>query len=93
MQITSVQFMSQAKDENIEKLTITFDADKIDDAMVTDLTTLLDEHRGSIQLYFQINNPEGGAPLMLRSRNRTIDVNRELLNYLDTNPAFEYRIN
>ena len=93
MQITSVQFMSRAKDENIEKLTITFDADKIDDAMVTDLTTLLDEHRGSIQLYFQINNPEGGAPLMLRSRNRTIDVNRELLNYLDTNPAFEYRIN
>ena len=93
MQITSVQFMSQAKDENIEKLTITFDADKIDDAMVTDLTTLLDEHRGSIQLYFQINNPEGGAPLMLRSRNRTIDVNRDLLNYLDTNPAFEYRIN
>ena len=93
MQITSVQFMSQAKDENIEKLTISFDADKIDDAMVTDLTTLLDEHRGSIQLYFQINNPEGGAPLMLRSRNRTIDVNRELLNYLDTNPAFEYRIN
>ncbi len=93
MQITSVQFMSQAKDENIEKLTITFDADKIDDAMVTDLTTLLDEHRGSIQLYFQINNPEGGAPLMLRSRNRTIDVNRELLNYLDTNSAFEYRIN
>ncbi len=93
MQITSVQFMSQAKDENIEKLTITFDADKIDDAMVTDLTTLLDEHRGSIQLYFQINNPEGGAPLMLRSRNRTIDVNRELLNYLDTNPVFEYRIN
>ena len=71
--------MSRAKDENIEKFTISFDSDTIDEAMVTDLTTLLSEHPGNIQLYFQIKNPES--------------VNRELLSYLDANPAMEYRIN
>ena len=93
IQIANIQFMSRAKDENIEKFTISFDSDTIDEAMVTDLTTLLSEHPGNIQLYFQIKNPESTTPLMLHSRSQTIDVNRELLSYLDANPAMEYRIN
>jgi len=93
IQIANIQFMSRAKDENIEKFTISFDSDTIDEAMVTDLTTLLSEHPGNIQLYFQIKNPESTTPLLLHSRSLTIDVNRELLSYLDANPAMEYRIN
>ena len=93
IQIANIQFMSRAKDENIEKFTISFDSDTIDEAMVTDLTTLLSEHPGNIQLYFQIKNPESTTPLVLHSRSQTIDVNRELLSYLDANPAMEYRIN
>ena len=93
IQIANIQFMSRAKDENIEKFTISFDSDTIDEAMVTDLTTLLSEHPGNIQLYFQIKNPESTTPLLLHSRSQTIDVNRELLSYLDANPAMEYRIN
>ncbi len=93
IQIANIQFMSRAKDENIEKFTISFDSDTIDEAMVADLTTLLSEHPGNIQLYFQIKNPESTTPLVLHSRSQTIDVNRELLSYLDANPAMEYRIN
>ena len=85
--------MSRAKDENIEKFTISIDPENFDETMVTDLTTLVTSHQGNIQLYVQLKNPEGGAPLTLHSRNRTIDVNRELLIYLDMNPAMEYHIN
>ena len=93
IQISNIQFLSSAKDDNIEKFTISFNSDAIDDAMVTDLTTLLSEHPGNIQLYFQIKSQESTTPLVLHSRNQTIDVNRELLSYLDANPAMEYRIN
>ena len=93
IQIGSIQFMSRAKDENIEKFTISIDPENFDETMVTDLTTLVTSHQGNIQLYVQLKNPEGGAPLTLHSRNRTIDVNRELLIYLDMNPAMEYHIN
>jgi len=93
IQISNIQFLSSAKADNIEKFTISFNSDAIDDAMVTDLTTLLSEHPGKIQLYFQIKSQESTTPLVLHSRNQTIDVNRELLSYLDANPAMEYRIN
>ena len=93
IQISNIQFLSSAKADNIEKFTISFNSDAIDDAMVTDLTTLLSEHPGNIQLYFQIKSQESTTPLVLHSRNQTIDVNRELLSYLDANPAMEYRIN
>ena len=91
--ITNVQFLSKAKDENIEKFTIMFDSSAIDDTMVADLTTLLSEHPGSIQLYFSIKTPESTAPLLLHSRIRTIDVDRDILAYLDENPALDYHIN
>ena len=92
-QLSSVQFMSKAKDENIEKFTILFDSSLVDEAMVTDLSTLIAEHPGTIQLYFAIKNPDSPAPLILHSRNHTIDVNRELLSYIDNNPNLEYHIN
>ena len=92
-QLSNVQFMSKAKDENIEKFTIMFDSSLVDEAMVTDLSTLISEHPGTIQLYFAIKNPDSPAPLILHSRNHTIDVNRELLSYIDNNPNLEYHIN
>ena len=92
-QLSNVQFMSKAKDENIEKFTILFDSSLVDEAMVTDLSTLIAEHPGTIQLYFAIKNPDSPAPLVLHSRNHTIDVNRELLSYIDNNPNLEYHIN
>ena len=93
IQISNIQFLSKAKHENIAKFTISFDSESLDEAMVTDLTTLLSEHPGNIQLYFQIKSSESTTPLMLHSRSQTIDVNRELLSFLDANPAMEYRIN
>ena len=92
-QLSNVQFMSKAKDENIEKFTIMFDSSLVDEAMVTDLSTLIADHPGTIQLYFAIKNPDSPAPLILHSRNHTIDVNRELLSYIDNNPNLEYHIN
>ena len=92
-QLSNVQFMSKAKDENIEKFTILFDSSLVDEAVVTDLSTLIAEHPGTIQLYFAIKNPDSPAPLILHSRNHTIDVNRELLSYIDNNPNLEYHIN
>lgn len=92
-QLSNVQFMSKAKEENIEKFTIMFDSSLVDEAMVTDLSTLIAEHPGTIQLYFAIKNPDSPAPLILHSRNHTIDVNRELLSYIDNNPNLEYHIN
>ena len=92
-QLSNVQFMSKAKDENIEKFTIMFDSSLVDEAMVTDLSTLIAEHPGTIQLYFAIKNPDSPVPLVLHSRNHTIDVNRELLSYIDNNPNLEYHIN
>ena len=92
-QLSNVQFMSKAKDENIEKFTILFDSSLVDEAMVTDLSTLIAEHPGTIQLYFAIKNPDSPVPLVLHSRNHTINVNRELLSYIDNNPNLEYHIN
>ena len=93
LMLSNVQFLSRAKDENIQKLTITFDSSVIDETIVDDLSTLLTEHPGSVQLYFAIRSPESTTPLLLHSRIRAIDVSRELLTYLDNNPALDYFIN
>jgi len=93
LQLTEVQFLSKAKDENIERFTISIDPDAIDDTVATDLATLINQHPGNIQLYLQMRTPDSSTPLTLHSRTRRIDVSRELLNYLDSSPAMSYRVN
>ena len=93
MQIASVQFLSKVKDENIEKFTITLNPEQVDDTMVNDLSTLINDNPGNIQLYFRIDVPGNNTPITLKSRNRKINVNRDLLSYLDENHAMSYKIN
>ncbi|MBQ6204155.1 MAG: DNA polymerase III subunit alpha [Prevotella sp.] len=93
LMLSNVQFLSKAKDENIEKLTISFDSSELSETMVTDLSTLLSEHPGSVQLYLSVRSAESPVPLILHSRKQTIDVDRDILAYLDENPAMDYHIN
>lgn len=93
MKIASIKFLQTAKDEMLDRITITMDADTIDETTVTDLMTIVRANPGNTPLYLQLRNPEERRTVTLRSRNTKIDVKRGLLNFIKENPALEYHIN
>ncbi|WP_288317714.1 DNA polymerase III subunit alpha [Xylanibacter caecicola] len=93
MRIGSIKYLQTAKNEMLDKITITMDADAIDDTIVTDLMTIVRANPGTTPLYLQLRNAEERRTVTLRSRNTKIDVKRSLLNFIKENPALEYYIN
>ncbi|MBR1400055.1 MAG: DNA polymerase III subunit alpha [Prevotella sp.] len=93
LNIVDIQYLQTVKEQQIEKITISVKSDSINDTMVTDLTTMLNESPGNAELFFQILDAETLRPVTLRSRARRININRDLLSYIDANPGMEYKIN
>jgi DNA polymerase-3 subunit alpha len=93
LQILDVQYMQTVKDERIERFTIVFDRDAIDDSMVNDIVTMVNDSPGRTELFFNIIDREHKSNLLLRSTTKKIDLKRNLLQYIESNDKLSYHIN
>ena len=85
--------MQDVKESKIESLTITMDYQNLDGDIVNDISTMLLASPGKAQLFFQIRDPEGNIHVLLQSRKLKVDVRRDLISYIESNPDIEYKIN
>ena len=91
--IIEVQFLQTVKEERIERFTITCDKNNINAQMVEDLSTMITESPGHTEFFLQIIDREHNDHLMLRSGSHQINLNREILQYVEGNEALSYHIN
>ncbi len=106
MKILSIEQLCDVRDNNIDKITIMVNVDKLDPLIAEELTEKLtkcklvtDENafngraiKGA-SIYFQCNSASCLRPSNLYTSAFTIKIDKELLDYLDVTECFEYRIN
>ena len=51
------------------------------------------EHPGNTQLYFQLRDSLGKNHVLLHSKSKKVDVKHQLIDFIDANPALDYKIN
>ena len=93
LQIKSIEFMQTVKEKQIEKFTIIADSDKIDEEIATDISTLVEDHPGNVQLYFQITDNEHNSTITLRMPNTGIELSKLFIEYVDNHEDFSYKVN
>ena len=93
LRIKNVEQLYDVKDKRIEKLTISIDASKVDETLVSELASIIDKHPGKTQLYLQLRDAVPQNNITLRSSLKTVDVDRKLLMFIESNKDMEYRIN
>ena len=106
MKILSIEQLCDVRDNNIDKITIMVNVDKLDPLIAEELTEKLtkcklvtDENafNGKVikgaSIYFQCNSASCLRPSNLYTSAFTIKIEKELLDYLDVTECFEYRIN
>lgn len=93
--ISNIDFMQTVKEKYIEKITITVESDIIDETMVNDLCTLVERSPkdSSTQLFIQVHDVESNDFIMLRAQERTVNVDKNLVQYIEANPKMSYHIN
>ncbi len=93
MRIADIQYMQTVKDKMIDKMTISVDADKLDDTIVSDLVTIIKDCPGNTNLYFSIHESSSNKPLTLRSRNEKVDIGKKLIAFIKENEGLSYTVN
>ena len=79
LKIGGVEFLQTIKERAIDRITIQMMTDKVDDAMVNDLTEIINENPGKTKLFFRLRDSSSNHHVLLRSKREGIDVKNQLL--------------
>ena len=61
--------------------------------LVEELNEIICDNPGQTKLFFRLHDSRGKNHVLLRSQNRTVDVKRNLITYIEQTPALDYKIN
>ena len=93
LKIQNVQFLNDVKEHNLERITLQMDSDKLDEALVNDILTVVDDNPGNVQLYFSIKNPESKQRLVLHASRKGLNLNKKVIAFVESQADLEYYIN
>ena len=93
IKVGDIQYLQTVKETRVEKITIMMDADEVNENVVSDLTTMITNHPGNTQLFFQVRTDKGKNCILLRSKDKAVNVTRDLIIFVDEHPELGYKIN
>ena len=93
LRVQDIQYMQTVKDKRLERITLSINNNDLTDDMAEDLSTLIDDTPGKVQLYVQIIDQEHNNSVMLRSKGHAIDITHKLIAFIKSNPAITYHVN
>ena len=93
VKINTIELLSEIKDKVLEKITIIAPLMAVNDELIEDLYSLVNNTPGTAELQFMISDEAGQMHVAMASKTMKISIQKELINYLKNQPLLEYRIN
>jgi len=88
--VKTIQMLS---DMNINSLAIKIPIEIISDNFITDLLNVAEQNKGKADLKFLIYEPQTKVWIQLASQSHKIEVNSNIIDFLNENEKVEYKIN
>ena len=92
IKVLSVEFLSDVKDKIIEKLTIKLPVDVVSDDIVENLSSIIQENKGNVELFLCLKDNVESNQVLLSTHVR-VNVKHDFLEKIRTIPDCEYVIN
>ena len=93
LKITSMDLLSEVKEQLIEKITVTIPLNVLNEALVNKLDAIVKKHPGSAELFFKVVDEESRMDLDLVARPVKVSVDNELVTFLKERPELGFCIN
>jgi DNA polymerase-3 subunit alpha len=90
--VSSIQPLSEVKDNIIRKMTVTIPLYRLDEQVIADLSSLIANHPGNSSLYFQIEDLERKLSVSLIAENGKFCIDKSIVQYLENN-EIAFKIN
>ena len=93
LKIQNVEYLQSVKEKAIDRITISLVADMLSEDVVADLNEIISENPGRTKLFFQLRDSQGRNHVLLRSREKGVDVRHTLIDYIEKHEMLDYKIN
>lgn len=93
MKIENVQQLYDVKNNSLKSITISVDTTKVTEETIANLTSSLQAHPGTTEVFVSLITQAGQDNLLLRSSNCKINVDRKLLMSITDQDGLGYSIN
>jgi DNA polymerase-3 subunit alpha len=93
LKIQNIEYLQSIKEKAVDRITLSLATDLLNDEIVTDLIEIINECPGETKLFFQLHDSTGKKHVLLRSTSKKVDVRSRLIQYIESQPALDYRIN
>ncbi len=91
--VSNVEYLQTVKDKAIDRITISLNTDLLDDQIVAELGELIDESPGKTKLFFQLRDSAGKHHVLMRAKEKLVDVRHSLIDFIEQHPSIDYKIN
>jgi DNA polymerase-3 subunit alpha len=65
----------------------------LDDQIVAELSEIVSENPGKTKLFFQLRDSKGNHHVLLRAKDKDVDVRHSLIDYIESHEMLDYKIN
>ena len=91
--ITDIKYLQTVKEQQLERITISMPVEDINEQVAEDLSTLVSNNPGNAELCFRFFDATGHQPILVRSKNHRVDINKELIQYIQDHSFMSFSIN
>ncbi len=92
LRIGKIEFLADVSDKLVERITISTRVDLLENADLEGLTEIINSNPGNAVLAFRVKDLEENMKTQLESKCR-ITVTKQLIDFISSSDAFEYKIN
>jgi DNA polymerase-3 subunit alpha len=90
--VKEMNLLVDVREKMIRSVTLCISLDAISKALVNDIVALFNRNKGKTLLKFKVFEPLDKISISLFSRGFRIELNREVLHYLNNHPEIEFKI-
>jgi DNA polymerase III subunit alpha len=90
--VKSMLVLNNAREEIVKYLAIRIDLPDLNDELINEIYQKLSENAGKSRVKFIVHDPEENISVDLFSRNTSVSVTNELIDFLRERPEIEYKV-
>ena len=88
--VQRIELLSDVLEKMAGRLRVQLDLEKVDEAMVEQICTLIESHEGGVGVTVELHHPE--AVLEMPSRRKRVALSQELLEELEAIDGVAYKV-
>ena len=93
LKVADIKFMQTVKESQIDKFTVMMDARELSEEDAMELASMVEGRPGNTLLFFQVRDTKHHTAYTLRAADKTLAVDRDLLDFIKARDHMAFQVN